>query len=108
MNALSRPAPRLASAVGLALALLALPALAGAEPEKDVGKGRPAEKKAKPRFTVGKETTHVLGPLDEDGRIDYAAAVNERLGKGVKPETNAVVLLWRAMGPRPTGGEVPP
>jgi hypothetical protein len=61
------------------------------------------DKKRKPKFTVGKETTYVTGPLDEGGYIDYAAALNERLRKGVKPENNAVVLLWKATGPRPEG-----
>ena len=63
------------------------------------------EKKAKLRFTVGKATTGIEGPLDKDGRIDYAAALNERLGKGVTAKTNANVLLWQAMGPKPFGGD---
>jgi hypothetical protein len=58
-------------------------------------------KKHRGKFTIGKETTYVTGPLDKDGYIDYAAALNERLGKGVTPENNANVLLWKAMGPLP-------
>jgi hypothetical protein len=46
---------------------------------------RPAAKQKKPNFTIGKETTYVTGPVDKDGYIDYAAALNERLGKGVTP-----------------------
>jgi len=65
------------------------------------------EKKPKPKFTVGKETTYVTGPLDEDGYIDYAAALNERLSKGVTPDKNANVLIWKAIGPRPEGKEMP-
>src|SRR5262249_40182049 len=61
------------------------------------------EKKPKPKFTIGKETTYVAGPLDEDGTIDYSVALNERLRKGVTPDNNAVVLLWKATGPRPEG-----
>jgi hypothetical protein len=57
----------------------------------------------KPRFTIGKETTYVSGPLDKDGYIDYAAALNKRLSKGVTPENNANVLLWKAFGPHPEG-----
>jgi hypothetical protein len=58
----------------------------------------------KANFTVSKETTYVTGPLGRDGRIDYAAALNERLGKGVTPETNANVAVWRTFGPKPEGG----
>src|SRR5437867_1687520 len=65
-------------------------------------------KKGKPRFTVGKDTTYFSGPLTKDGHIDYVAAVNERLREGVTPDTNAVVLLWKAFGPRPDGNMVPP
>src|SRR5829696_5018877 len=62
---------------------------------------RPARKA---NFTVSRETTYVTGPLGTDGRIDYAAALNERLGKGVTPETNANVAVWWAFGPKPEGG----
>src|SRR5712664_4809777 len=65
---------------------------------------KPPAKKAKGKFTVGKDTTYVTGPLDKDGYIDYPAALNERLGKGVTPENNANVLIWKALGPRPEGG----
>src|SRR6266487_3214481 len=103
----------------LSLALLAAgggdaPAGLGAQPPRDVGPGQaPArekdkETKRKPNFTVGKETTYVTGPLDEDGYVDYAAALNERLSRGIKPEDNANVLLWRALGPRPEGGAAMP
>ncbi len=64
----------------------------------------PAEEPVKPKFPLGKETTYVTGPLDKDGYIDYEAALNERLRKGVTPETNANVLIWKAIGPRPEGG----
>src|SRR5262250_2173966 len=57
-----------------------------------------------PKLPLGKETTYVTGPLDKDGYIDYQAALNDRLGKGVTPQTNANVLIWKALGPRPEGG----
>jgi hypothetical protein len=63
--------------------------------------------KATGTFKIGKETTYVTGPLDAAGRIDYAAAINDRLGKGVTPATNAVVLLWNAMGAHPDGVTMP-
>src|SRR5580692_780564 len=66
-----------------------------------------APKKSKPIFTIGKDTTHVTGPLDKDGYIDYAAALNEQLGKGVTAENNANVLFWKAVGPRHYGKELP-
>src|SRR2546429_6929409 len=64
--------------------------------------------KRKPKFTIGKETTYVTGPVDADGYIDYAAALNKRLGKGITPADNANVLLWKALGPQPQGEKMPP
>jgi len=64
------------------------------------GKDKPA-----PKFPVGKETTYITEPLDKDGYIDYAAALNDRLGKGITPDKNANVLLWKALGPTPENGE---
>ena len=61
----------------------------------------------KPRFTISKETTYFTGPVDKDGYIDYEAAINERLGKGIKPETNAAVLLVKAFGPIHYGLRMP-
>ncbi|HEV3257927.1 MAG TPA: hypothetical protein VG013_13660, partial [Gemmataceae bacterium] len=71
-------------------------------------KGDNAEKKSRPKFTIGKETTYVTGPRDEDGYIDYAAALNKRLRQGVTPANNANVLLWTALGPHPEGAAMPP
>jgi len=55
-------------------------------------------------FTVGEETTYITEPLDEDGYLDYEAALNDRLGKDITPERNANVLIWKALGPRPERG----
>ncbi|MBY0457296.1 MAG: hypothetical protein K2V38_08170, partial [Gemmataceae bacterium] len=63
-----------------------------------------ADDPPKPKVPVGKETTHVTGPLDKHGYIDYEVALNERLKKGVTPDTNANALLWQAFGPTPEGG----
>lgn len=65
------------------------------------------DKPAPPKLPIGKETTYVDGPVDKNGFIDYEAALNDRLGKGVTPEKNANVLLWRAFGPRPEGSRMP-
>src|SRR5262249_19762041 len=67
-----------------------------------------AGKKPKGKWTVSKETTYVTEPLDKDGYIDYAAALNERLRQGVTPANNANVLLWKAIGPHPEGTTMPP
>ncbi len=60
----------------------------------------------KPRFTVGKDTTYVTGPLTKTGHIDYVTALNERLSQGVTPASNANVLLWKTFGPRPEGARL--
>jgi hypothetical protein len=59
-------------------------------------------------FTVSKETTYATEPLDDDGFVDYAAALNRKLRQGVTPENNANVLLWKAIGPHPYDGTLPP
>ena len=69
--------------------------------------GAPDEpKKPVPKFKLGKDTTFVDGPLDKDGYIDYEAALNERLKGKITPETNAVVLLMKCLGPKPDGTEL--
>ena len=59
-----------------------------------------------PPIPIGKDTTYVTGPIDKDGYIDYEAALNERLGKGITAETNCNALLFKAIGPRPEGGRL--
>ncbi|HKB05661.1 MAG TPA: hypothetical protein VKD90_25805 [Gemmataceae bacterium] len=59
----------------------------------------------KANFTVSKETTYVTGPVGPDGRIDYATALNDRLGKGITPTTNFNVVVWKTFGPKPEGGD---
>jgi len=63
------------------------------------------KKEPKRNFAIGKETTYVTGPVDKDGRIDYPAALSERMGKGVTAETNANVMIWKTFGPKPEGGK---
>ena len=48
--------------------------------------------------TISKETTHFTSPLTADGFLDYAGAINSRLGKGVSSNDNANVLFWETMG----------
>jgi hypothetical protein len=94
----------------LVLGLLAGIGWAGApvRGQADAAKPNGVQKKPRPHFTVSKETTYLTGPRNADGFIDYLAALNERLGQGVKPEDNANVYLWRAFGPHPEGSKTPP
>lgn len=82
--------------IGLPLLLVAVSAVAADEP------------KPTPKFPLGKETTFVEGPLDAAGYLDFEAALNERLGKGITPEKNANALLFQAFGPKPEGATMPP
>ncbi len=67
------------------------------------------DKPPAPKLPLGKETTYVTGPLDKQGYIDYEAALNAELGRGITPEKNANVLLIQAFGPAPEGGNgLPP
>jgi hypothetical protein len=70
------------------------------EPKPEQAAAKPAST-AKPRLkiTVSKETTYITEPLRPDGYVDYVAAINGRLSKGVTPENNAAVPLWKAVGP---------
>jgi len=68
---------------------------------------KPAATKRQPKFTVGKDTTYVDGPLDKDGYIDYESALNQRLREGVTPENNANVLIFKAFGPYPDDAILP-
>lgn len=56
---------------------------------------------AKPqaKITISKETTYITGPLTRDGYVDYIAALNQQLSKGVTVENNVVVPLWQVFGP---------
>jgi hypothetical protein len=64
----------------------------------------PGADKPVPKFPLGKETTFVTGPLDKEGYVDFQTALNDLLGKGITPEKNANVLLWKSLGPTPEGG----
>ncbi len=61
-----------------------------------------------PRFTLSKETTYFTGPVDKNGYIDYAKALNETLAAGIEPEQNVIVALLPAIGPKPYGKTLPP
>jgi hypothetical protein len=54
--------------------------------------------KPPPRITPSPKTTKVVAPLDDDGYVDYVAALNEIYGRDVTPENNAGLLFVRASG----------
>ena len=74
--------------------------VAGAAPDVP---GKPT-----PKFEPGRDTTFVDGPLDKDGYIDYEAALNARLKGKTTPDSNALVLLLKCIGPKPEGAELKP
>ncbi len=57
---------------------------------------------------LSRETTYFTGPLDAEGYVDYEAALNDALSEGITPKTNAKVLIWQAIGPRPEGTKALP
>jgi hypothetical protein len=44
-------------------------------------------------------------PEPKPADIDYEARLNDILAKGITPEKNANVLIWKALGPTPEGGK---
>lgn len=48
---------------------------------------------------IGKDTTYITAPLNDDGTVNYVAYMNARLSEGVTPENNAAIILARAFGP---------
>ena len=90
-----------------AIVLLGVIASAALVVAQDDKKSDPP-KKPKGKFTVGKETTYVTGPVGKDGYIDFAAALNERFKHGVTPENNANILIWKTLGPHPEKVTMPP
>ncbi len=59
------------------------------------------------KLPLGKDTTYVTGPLDKHGYIDYEAALNAELSKGITRDNNAHALLVQAFGPAPEGSDMP-
>src|SRR5713226_3129805 len=59
-------------------------------------------------FTVDPQTTLVTDRVDAHGFIDYPTALHDRLSKGITTETNANVLIWKALGPHPEGATMSP
>src|SRR5262245_53272886 len=89
-----------------AIVSFALVLFARTQPASRAG-DKPAPDKKQP-FTIGKETTRIMAPVDKEGFVDYAATLNDRLSAGVTKDNNAVVLLCRVFGPKPEGARVSP
>ena len=53
----------------------------------------------KVELEIGRETTYITGPLNDDGTVNYLAHINAQLSQGVTPENNAAIVLARAVGP---------
>ena len=53
---------------------------------------------ASPPFTVSSQTTAITGPLQEDGRIDYVSALNQRDNQGITLQNNGYVTWLHALG----------
>ncbi|MDP6546570.1 MAG: hypothetical protein QGH60_21540 [Phycisphaerae bacterium] len=50
-------------------------------------------------ITISKETTRILGPVNDDGTVDYIAYMNAEHSKGVTKENNAAIPLLEILGP---------
>lgn len=90
--------PSLAIALGLLFGVAAVAQKPKVEPKPEPQTAPKPKTDVKPEsalpaIRVSKKTTFVLGPLREDGGVDFAAAINERISKGVAPENNAAVLI---------------
>ena len=59
----------------------------------------PLERYPPVRVTISRETTHITSPLAESGYVDYVAALDQHFKKGVTPQNNAAVLMWKVTGP---------
>lgn len=72
--------------------------------QADPAKANPPKVTKQKLIKISEKTTRVLGPLDEEGYVDYTAAINEILSKGVTPDNNGAVQFWQALG----SAQIPP
>lgn len=71
-----------------------------------VGQADGVTSPTKPKFTLSRETTFFTGPLDKDGYVDYATALNRHFGAAVTPEKNAYAVLLHVAG-KPAINDLP-
>ncbi len=50
------------------------------------------------RITISRETTHILEPLNEDGTVNYLAAIDAQCREGITRQNNAAVPIIQALG----------
>ena len=81
----------------LCVLLLTAPAAPPSAPASGAEATQPAAERAASKITPGRDTTYYDGPVRDDGTIDYIAALNEDLSRGVKPEENAFLALVRLL-----------
>lgn len=75
------------------------------QPATKKSEGQPENRAAEIKILVSKETTHVLGPVDQEGCVDYHAALSRLAGQGVTTENNAAIPFVQAFGaPELKGG----
>lgn len=55
---------------------------------------------------IGYDTTRIDGPLNDDGTVDYVAALDAEYGKGVTRDDNAAYLLFDVFGTEMVAAEV--
>jgi RNA polymerase sigma factor (sigma-70 family) len=67
-------------------------------PPGQIAVGIDASAIASPPFTVSSQTTAITRPLQEDGRIDYVSALNQRDSQGVTLQNNGYVTWLHALG----------
>lgn len=96
-----RTTRRLLAAFGL---LLLATGVTTAEAEPAAGRARPERRR--PRVSVARDTTWILGHSTPVGFVDFAAALDARAGAGTAPEVNAAAALWRVAGPDPVPEEI--
>ena len=51
------------------------------------------------RLTISRKTTHILGPVNADGTVNYVAYLNAKHSKGVTKENNVAIPLIEIFGP---------
>ncbi len=60
-----------------------------------------------PHYRVSPATTFVTGPLNRDGTVNFAAAINAANSQGVAPQDNAAVALLKILGAHVLLGTAP-
>ena len=58
---------------------------------------------AEPAIKVSKHTTRFTAPVNDDGSVDFAEAVNLHFEGDLKPDENSAVVLYSILGPEPDG-----